>query len=136
MINITPTLSIPKGEVREIFIHSPGPGGQNVNKVATGVQLRFDAWQSQSITLAVFGRLRTEAGRRMTNDGVLVITAHRHRSQERNRADALKKLQALLRKATKIPKLRRATRPTRASTERRLNSKKHRSKVKLHRKII
>ena len=136
VIEITPTLSISEDEVQQVFIRSPGPGGQNVNKVATGVQLRFNARQSQSITSAIFRRLRTEAGRRMTNDGVLVITAHRHRSQERNRADALERLQALLRKAAKAPKRRLATKPTKASKERRLNSKKRRSEVKRGRGII
>ena len=130
MITITPTLSIYEHEVQQVFIRSPGPGGQNVNKVATGVQLRFNARQSQSITPAIFRRLCTEAGQRMTNDGVLVITAHRHRSQERNKADAIERLQALLRKAALTPKRRRATKPTRAAKERRLNSKKRRSEIK------
>mgnify|MGYP001161058385 FL=1 len=133
MIKITQTISISDNEVQEVFIRSPGPGGQNVNKVATGVQLRFDARKSQSITSAILRRLRTLAGRRMTKDGVLVITAHRHRSQERNRVDALERLQALLRNAAEIPKRRRATKPTKASKERRLNSKKRRSEVKQNR---
>ena len=133
MIDITPKLSIYAHEVQQVFIRSPGPGGQNVNKVATGVQLRFNARQSQSITPAIFRRLCTEAGRRMTNDGVLVITAHRHRSQERNRVDAFERLQMLLRSAVKTPKRRRVTKPTKASKERRLDSKKRRSEVKRNR---
>ena len=136
MIKITQTISISNNEVQEVFIRSPGPGGQNVNKVATGVQLRFDVRKSQSITSAILRRLRTLAGRRMTKDGVLVITAHRHRSQERNRIDALKRLQALLRNAAEIPKRRRATNPTKASKERRLNSKKRRSEVKRNRGVL
>ena len=130
MITITQTISISDDDVQEVFIRSPGPGGQNVNKVATGVQLRFDARKSQFITSAIRRRLRTLAGRLMTKDGVLVITAHRHRSQERNRADAMERLQALLRKAVETPKRRRATKPTRAAKERRLNSKKRRSEIK------
>ena len=136
MIEITPTISIPKDELQEVFIRSPGPGGQNVNKLATGVQLRFDAKQSRSITAAFFRRLRIVAGRRMTNNGVLVIASHRHRSQERNRAAALERFQALLRKAAEVPKRRRATKPTKASKERRLNSKKRRSEVKQGRGTI
>ena len=136
MIDITPTLSISEHEVQQVFIRSPGPGGQNVNKVATGVQLRFNAKQSQSITPAIFRRLCTKAGRRMTNDGVLVITAHRYRSQERNRVDAMERLQALLRNAAEIPKRRQATKPTKASKERRLNSKKRRSEVKRNRGVL
>ena len=104
MIEITPTISIPKDELQEVFIRSPGPGGQNVNKLATGVQLRFDAKQSRSITAAFFRRLRIVAGRRMTNNGVLVIASHRHRSQARNRAAALERFQALLRQAAEIAK--------------------------------
>ena len=103
MISVTETLSISKSELEERFVRSPGPGGQNVNKVATAVQLRFDAERSPNLTSALRRRLRALAGTRMTKDGVIVISANRFRSQERNREDALERLLELLRSADTVP---------------------------------
>jgi ribosome-associated protein len=130
MIRITDTISIDEGEISESFIRSSGPGGQNVNKLATAVQLRFDVRHSPSLTHEVRARLERLAGRRVTRDGVLVITAHRHRTQERNRDDALERLIELIRAATVRPTPRRPTRPTLGSKVRRLESKKRRSGIK------
>jgi ribosome-associated protein len=130
MIRITPTLSLDETELEERFIRASGPGGQNVNKVATAVQLRFDVAASPSLTPAVKQRLAGIAGRRMTEDGVLTLTAQRFRTQSRNRADALERLLDLLRAAAQPPRARRATRPTRGSKERRLEEKKRRGQDK------
>src|SRR5207342_3612528 len=115
MLEITPNLSIPDDELVERFVRSSGPGGQNVNKVATAVQLRFDAARSPSLPEGVRARLLRLAGRRATREGVIVIDAQRFRTQERNRADALERLLELVRQATVVPKPRRRTKPTRAS---------------------
>ena len=130
MINISPTISITEAEIQERFVRSPGPGGQNVNKVETGVQLRFDAANSPSLSKPVYARLRRLAGRKMTTDGILIITATRFRTQDRNRKDALARLVELIRKAATPPKRRRATKPTKASVKRRLDTKKRRADVK------
>ncbi len=130
MIPVTPWLSIEEAEHSESFIRGSGPGGQNVNKVATAVQLRFDVRRSPSLPDDVRARLERLAGKRLTADGVLVITAQRHRTQERNRADAQERLVGLIRQATERPKPRRATRPTLASKKRRLEAKSQRSEVK------
>ncbi len=130
MIRITPSIAIDETEVQFQFVTSSGPGGQNVNRVATAAQLRFDAASSPSLTDEVRQRLASVAGRRMTGDGVLIIKAQRFRSQEQNREDAINRLVALLQKAAEAPRRRRATRPTRASKERRLESKKRRSETK------
>ena len=130
MISVTETLSISKSELKERFVRSPGPGGQNVNKVATAVQLRFDAERSPNLTSALRRRLRALAGRRMTKDGLIVISANRFRSQERNREDALERLLELLRSADTVPRRRRATRPSRVAKERRLWAKKQRGSLK------
>lgn len=130
MIVVTPAMVLADEELEFRFVRAPGPGGQNVNKVATAVELRFDAERSPGLSEAVRTRLRALAGRRLTAEGVLVIQAHRFRTQERNREDAVDRLVALLRAAAEVPKPRRATRPTRASQERRISSKKQRAVTK------
>src|ERR1700730_6166577 len=130
MIRITDRISIDEGELVERFIRASGPGGQNVNKLATAVQLRFDVRHSPSLPDDVRARLERLAGRRLTRDGVLIITAQSHRTQERNRADALDRLIALIRAAAVRPTPRRPTRPTLGSKVRRLEGKKRRSGLK------
>jgi ribosome-associated protein len=125
-----------ENEIQLDYIRSPGPGGQNVNKLATAVQLRFDATGSPNLTAEVKARLLKLAGSRATGSGEIVINAHRYRSQEKNRADAIERLVALIRKAEYKPAPRRPTRPTRASQERRLAHKKNRSEVKRRRSGI
>jgi ribosome-associated protein len=130
MLEITPFLSIDEREVQLDFIRASGPGGQNVNKVATAVQLRFDVRGSSSLPEEVKTRLIRLSGSRVTVDGVLLLEAKRHRTQEQNRLDALERFIELVRKATVKPKTRRKTRPTGASREKRLKGKKIRSEVK------
>ena len=134
MIRVTDRISIDEAELSEEFVRASGPGGQNVNKLSTAVQLRFDVRRSPSLPNDVAVRLQRLAGKRLTNDGVLVITAQRHRTQERNRQDALDRLVELIRAAAVPPKPRRQTKPTKASRERRMEGKKRRGEVKaLHR---
>jgi ribosome-associated protein len=130
MIRITDHVSIDERELEERFIRASGPGGQNVNKLNTAVQLRFDVRHSPSLRDDIRARLERLAGQRLTNDGVLVITAQRHRTQERNRQDALDRLVELIRRAAVAPKPRRPTKPTKGSKERRLQGKKQRSTIK------
>jgi ribosome-associated protein len=134
MLEITPTIALAEGELVERFIRAPGPGGQNVNKVETAVQLRFDAAHSPNLSSAVYLRLVPLAGRRLTREGVLVITANRYRSQERNRQDARDRLAELIRQAAIPPKHRRPTRPGKAAKQRRLDGKKRRSGIKKNRR--
>lgn len=130
MLEITPTLSIDERELQIDFIRASGPGGQNVNKVSTAVQLRFDVRGSSSLPEEVKARLIHLGGSRVTADGVLVLEAKHYRTQEGNRADAILRFTELVRKAAQKPKKRRATRPTLASKEERLKAKKIRSEVK------
>src|ERR1700742_4577821 len=117
MIRITDQISIDEAELEESFVRSSGPGGQNVNKLSTAVQLRFDVRRSPSLPNDVAVRLMNLAGRRMTKDGVLVLIAQNHRTQERNRAEAMERLVALIQEASIKPTVRRATKPTKASKE-------------------
>jgi ribosome-associated protein len=133
MIRITDQISIDESELHESFVRSSGPGGQNVNKLSTAVQLRFDVRHSPSLPSDVAVRLMRLAGRRMTKDGVLVIIAQNHRTQERNRAEAQERLIDLIREAAVRPIPRRATKPTRASKQRRIEGKKRRSVIKRQR---
>ena len=135
MIPVTPFIALDESEISETFVRASGPGGQNVNKVATAVQLRFDARRSPSLPDNVRERLERLAGSRLTKDGVIVISADRYRTQERNRADALERLLALIRRAAETPKPRRPTRPSAASKERRLKAKSERGAVKKLRRI-
>jgi ribosome-associated protein len=130
MIEVTSRISLDEREIKESFIRASGPGGQNVNKVSSAVELRFDAKNSPSLPEGVRERLMKLAGRRLTLGGEIVITAQSHRSQEMNRADALEKLLDLIRAATVVPKARRKTKPTKSSQEKRMNSKAKRGDVK------
>jgi ribosome-associated protein len=129
-IRITDDIAIDESEIEESFVRSSGPGGQNVNKLSTAVQLRFDVRRSPSLPNDVAVRLMRLAGKRMTKGGVLVIVAQNHRTQERNRAEALERLTALIQEAAVRPVPRRATKPTKASREKRLEGKKIRSGIK------
>jgi ribosome-associated protein len=131
MIPVTPRISIDESEIEESFVRSSGPGGQNVNKVSSAVQLRFDARRSPSLPNDVSIRLQKLAGGRLTLDGIIIITAQTHRSQERNRAEALAKLVEMIREAAKPPPpKRRPTKPTKGAKERRLEGKAIRSTTK------
>ncbi len=130
MIHVTGRIAIDEREIEESFVRASGPGGQNVNKLSTAVQLRFDVRHSPSLPADVRERLERIAGSRLTNDGVLVIIAQRHRTQARNRDDALDRLVELIRQAAIAPVKRRPTRPTKASRERRIAGKKRRSGIK------
>ena len=130
MIPITRTIALQETELEESFVRASGPGGQNVNKVSTAVQLKFNAAASPSLLDDVRARLITLAGTRASGDGVITITAQRFRLQSRNRADALERLAELIRAASHKPKPRKATRPSRAAKKRRLDSKKQRGDIK------
>lgn len=134
MIAITADLALDEREISETFIRASGPGGQNVNKVASAVQLRFDVRGSPSLPEPVRARVERLAGKRLTTDGELIITAQRFRSQERNRADALERLVALIRRAAEPPRPRRKTRPSHAQRQARLAAKSRRAVVKRQRR--
>jgi ribosome-associated protein len=129
-MRVIDTIDIDDSELSESFVRSSGPGGQNVNKVASAVQLRFDVRRSPSLPNDVAVRLMRLAGKRLTKDGVIVIVAQRHRTQERNRADARERLAELIREAAVPPVPRRATKVPRAEKKRRVEGKKHRSRIK------
>jgi ribosome-associated protein len=135
MLQVTPAIAIDESELEERFVRASGPGGQNVNKVATAVELRFDVTRS-ALADDVRTRLRSIAGNRMTTDGVLVIDARRFRTQAANREDARQRLAALIRQAAVRPKRRRKTKPTAASSERRIESKRRRADAKRRRARI
>ena len=136
MIQVTPAIAIEESEITEQFVRSSGPGGQNVNKVATAVQLRFDVAGSPSLPDEVRKRLIRLAGRRVTAEGVLIVDARRFRTQERNRKDAMKRLTDLIRRAAARPKRRRKTKPTAASRRRRLEDKRRRGEIKRMRRRV
>jgi ribosome-associated protein len=130
VVRAAPGIALGEDELEITFIRSPGPGGQNVNKTATCARLRFDARRSPSLSDDVRARLLALAGQRTTTEGVIVIRAHRHRSRERNRADAVERLLHLIAKAARPPRKRTKTKPTRASRERRIETKKQVSRKK------
>jgi ribosome-associated protein len=136
MLQVTSTIAIEESELDEQFVRASGPGGQNVNKVATAVQLRFDVDRSPSLSAELKQRLRAIAGSRMTMDGVLVIDARRHRTQADNRQDARDRLAQLIRQAAVRPKRRHKTKPTAASKERRLTTKRQRADTKRRRREV
>jgi ribosome-associated protein len=135
MIRVTKTIVLDESEIKERFVRSSGPGGQNINKVATAVQLRFDLRNSRSIPDEVRERLVRSAGKRVTEDGVIVIEARRFRTQERNRQDARDRLVEWIRRAALPVRPRRKTGPPRESNERRLESKRQRSRIKQARRV-
>jgi len=136
VLRITSTITIDENEIHEEFIRSSGPGGQNVNKVATAVQLRFDVGKARSLPDDVRKRLVRLAGRRINQDGILIIDAHRFRTQERNRQDAIDRLVELIRKAAEKPRIRRKTKPPIASKIRRLETKRRIGKTKRIRRPV
>jgi ribosome-associated protein len=135
LIPINCHLFLDDSEIEESFVRASGPGGQNVNKVSSAVQLRFDLSGSRSLPEELRERLARLAGRRLTRDGVIIIIAQRYRTQERNRQDALDRLVALIRRAAEAPTPRRPTKPSRAATERRLKAKARRAAIKEKRRV-
>ena len=135
MIEVTSSVKIYENEIKLDFIRASGPGGQNVNKIASSVQLRFDVRNTSSLDPDVKERLIKLAGSRVTEEGILIIDAHRYRTQEQNRQDAIDRLVSLVRRAAEKPKARKRTRPTAASKQRRLEAKRHRGEIKRMRRV-
>lgn len=135
-LEVTPSVVIPDTDLSFAFVRASGPGGQNVNKVSSAVQLRFDMQGSNALSDSVKSRLRALAGRRVTDDGAILIIARNQRSQDHNRREALERLAELIQRALIVPKTRRATKPTRASRERRLEGKSHQQQTKQRRKKV
>jgi ribosome-associated protein len=135
-LEITPSVTIPDGDLTYAFVRASGPGGQNVNKVSSAVQLRFDMAGSTALSDAVKNRLRALAGRRLTDDGAILIIARNQRTQEHNRREALERLADLVQRALVVPKTRKATKPTRASKERRLEGKTRKQQTKRQRSRV
>lgn len=133
MIRVTDIITLADDEIEEDFIRSPGPGGQHVNKTESAVQLRFNARRSPALSNTIYLRLVPLAGNRLTKDGVIVITANQYRERERNREDALNRLIEMIQAAAIPPRRRRATKPTKGSKERRLESKQRKGETKKHR---
>ena len=136
MIHISDTIALDEKEIQLDFIRASGPGGQNVNKVSSAVQLRFNLAETTAFNQAVRERLKRIAGKRLTADGILIIKAQRYRSQEQNRQDAIDRLVAMIRKAIQAPRHRRPTRPTPASKIRRLSTKRRRGDLKRRRRKV
>ncbi|MGH8209147.1 MAG: alternative ribosome rescue aminoacyl-tRNA hydrolase ArfB [Steroidobacteraceae bacterium] len=135
-LEVSPAVVIPDSDLSFAFVRASGPGGQNVNKVSSAVQLRFDMAGSTALSGPAKNRLRALAGRRLTDDGAILIIARNQRSQEQNRREALERLTDLVQRSLVVPKTRKATKPTRASRERRLEHKTHQQRTKQRRKQV
>jgi ribosome-associated protein len=136
MIHVTDSISLHENEIQLDFVRASGPGGQNINKVSSAVQLRFDAAKSSALSEEIRDRLKQISGHRMTADGILIIKAQRYRTQDRNREDAIHRLVTLIRQAAVKPRQRRRTKPSRAAKQKRLASKRHRGKIKRQRRSV
>ncbi len=136
MIQVTDSISLHENEIQLDFVRASGPGGQNINKVSSAVQLRFDAAHSSALSEEIRNRLKQISGHRMTADGILIIKAQRYRTQDRNREDAIDRLVALIRQAAEKPRQRRRTKPSRAAKQKRMTSKRHRGEIKRRRRSV